>query len=439
MEESQRLISCRNSEESQFVLSQPLDANSEEVQRRVSQLAFDLHRQIDLVNHRLDLQRKMKKADGGISLAQERLTTFEHLRSLGEETRRYGDRLAQMETACASHNASRRVSSSIAPFAGGRGQLVPQSRRQTDSLELFLSMGPEAFGSLAPPSTSVFSFPDAAKVGRTGSTPRNESALRRAPDSSIQKDPAIFSPPPVATRPQWDVLSSVDQSKARQVSFTSPQKLNETTVADEAPGVLNKFGTTPEKLRAYSDARKQPSPPKPTGMTKSAAALSLPSQGQERRVQPERATSDTPNPPLAATSRGSDSDKTQSQTGSFSVRTPAKPPADKPSENTSITKSVGVTSFGNSSSDKPNNQSFMPSLKTDSSSAGGFGSMSELGQSSLFSASAGPTSSSGTKESAPGQLGESKTPDYRKLLSEFYQKHSTKTPDFDKLLTSYKV
>lgn len=429
IDRSQTIMAWQNNEESQSVLSQPLDAASEEKQRNVASLAFSLHRQMETLRDRLKIQENLATGEAGQKLAAVRLESYNRIKAFDESTKHSGRRVDELLAAIQARPPTGPQTTALTQRAGASNQLLRGSGRGAESLQSFVSMGPSAFASLAPPPVSSFSFVDAMGVGSASVTgaPKESSRRMVAPPSAARKATPIFSPPQSRKpREHWDVSTSVDQVKARQLSFASPLGLKERTVDEAAQGALSKFGTSPEKLTGYGETQRDP--PQQSGMAKSASAASLALKGQERRTQPENSSFTAPlsasssSPPRASSSISDGKPKPST------AATQASAPAGgaKSPEN-SFTASSGSKDEGKASSSSFGLGDPAPGKAENRSTAATFGSggdglagMSLLGSSSLFATAPAPGEVGGKDEST-GASGDSKSPDYRKILTEFYK------------------
>jgi len=434
-DESQKLIAWQTSKESQSVLSQPLDAKSEEMQRSVGSLALSLHRQMEIIRDRLTLQENLTTANGGATLAAESLESYNRIKMFDDVTERYERRVDELSASLKARSTAGSRSTSLTRRVGGSNQLSSQNKTRVGSLQSFISMGPSAFASLATPPVSSFSFVGVTRGVRADSdvVSQEKASSRRLPvtSSAVSSVTPIFSPlQKTKPRQKWDETSSVDQARAKNLSFNSPHRLKETTVDDAACGALSKFGTTPEKLRGYSQAQRDP--PQHSGMSKSPSAASLAFAGQERRTQTEinsssaaaQGAKSSTSPPR--TSRSSNNDPTSQAKSSL-----AKPPpvpsggalssgtssSGTKSENEVSTSSFAPSGLGGSTSGKVEGKSAASPFG--SGAEGGLGGMSLLGNASLFAPASAP-------EKADGKDDSTKSPDYHKILTEFYKEHEPK-------------
>ena len=454
LDESQKLKTWQTSKESQSVLSQPLDAKSEEMQRSVGSLALSLHRQMEIIRDRLTLQENMATANGGASLAAESLESYNRIKMFDSVTERYERRVDELFALLKARSTNGSRGTLLTRREGGSNQLSSGNKSRDASLQSFISLGPSAFASLATPPVSSFSFAEVTTgvLVDSGVVPLEKTS------SAGRTAAPIFSPlKKTKPRQQWDETSSVDQARTKNLSFTSPHSLKETTVDNAAHGALGKFGTTPEKLRGYNQAQRNT--PQHIGMSKSPSAASLSFSGRERRTQPEinslSSSSSTPPPPSASATVGEGkapgTTMNSERKSASQAKSPRAPSGESPSSGTSFTgsftakpgdkvaaSSLASSSIGGASSGGAEDNTTTATFEL--GRGGGLGGMSLLGNASLFD----PDSSSGKVDSkkvdSTEATGESKSPDYHKILTQFYEEHEPNhVHRVGELLEKYKV
>ena len=264
----------------------------------------------------------------------------------------------------------------------------------------------------------------------------------------------IFSPPSkTKARSGWDKPSTIDRNRMNQLAINAPQDLKQTTLSNASRETLANFGTTPEKLRAAVDIKKNEaaSIPASLGSAKPKDAQTKRSTGAAAAFPP--LSSKAPSNSFSTANKretlkpvSSEKKPTQKSTPSSAPLPPmpkqapknpfAKAPASKPPSGQVQTKPAAAqktSPFGNSAK---------ATTKDTSAASTTFGNMKGLGDSLFSSGSAQkdsqPKASFGaTPATTSSQPGMGK--DYKAILTSFYEKYKKeKLPDVDKTIAKYK-
>ena len=439
---SQRILSSRSRKDDDDFLSQPLDAKNEKLRREVNRLFFNTDRRMQLLEYRLKVQEKLKQERGATVLCQEILNTYNDANQFGKEADKYLKEVQEMESKPVNRYQTVESSRALKPYSQPN-HLAQVSKK--GAIDKFLSIGIDEFGSLAAPTTSSFSFVDVSNVGSLSSKPESPyteriplvgggaSSRQLSHSSSVAK--SIFSPPrSTLPRQQWQQQSSVDQAKASHINFSSPRELSQTTIDSVSRTILNNYGTSPEKLRGYSAVRSNPPVTAPGENTAS-------SREQEASTQSDRSAVVSGSSFLSASQTSSTEKANPKKTTnslSFGVKSPPRPSAG--GDITAPAAASQPKASGTTTSDQNESKpTAAASIKPSVSSSSGLGSMSGLGQASLFSAEMNLSSAGQKASTSPSSSGTGST-DFRALLMDFYHKHNqSKVAEVDKTLQKYKV
>jgi hypothetical protein len=267
---------------------------------------------------------------------------------------------------------------------------------------------------------------------------------------------SIFSPPTkTKARSGWDTPSTIDRNRTNRLSMNPPRDLKQTTVSDASRETLASFGTTPEKLRAAIDIKKNEATPLSTSTSRSQSK-----DGQTKRSIGAAAafpplSSKAPTNPFSTvknretrTSISSEKTAAKKLTGSSAPLPPmpkqapknpfSKGSAPKPPSTQVQSKTATVRSSPLAPSDKVASKESKASPTT-------FGNMKGLGD-SLFSAGSietdgklKPSFGSLKPSSATNSSVTNEAKDYKSILTSFYQKHNaSRLGEVDKTLVKYK-
>lgn len=274
-------------------------------------------------------------------------------------------------------------------------------------------------------------------------SPSHENpALQQSSSASSSASITIFSPrTKTKARDGWDTVSTLDQMKVRQLSFSVPGELKEATLTDASRSKLERLGTTPEKVQKSIDIKN------------SHFSVSSPTLPQE---QVQRAKPKPPSAKKEVSSAAFPPMSSKAPTNPFSntaqKSTDSKPPIPtKPKQESSYPPISAVASkpFSSNQTDSisttaaKKDASLMPSKTADDTTkkSDPF-SIASMG-SSLFSAdgsgSGGAPSPFGGQSSMESSSKSSGSPDYNAILVAFYQKHNpAKIAEVGKTLEKYK-
>jgi hypothetical protein len=274
----------------------------------------------------------------------------------------------------------------------------------------------------------------------------------RTPSAVTNKSISIFSPPST-TKPRsgWDRASNVDQNRAKQMPLSVPRDLKEVTVSAVSRPTLAALGTTPEKVQASLDVKNNDAvartpPRQPKGIPSSS------SSSASFQLKKPSAAAFPPMSTKAPTPFSQKSERTPSTTLSKSGDSSSYPPlsaiAPKPfSTKSSAGAAVAKKVEPSKSESKPvvaasSSEKITPNKDVSS----GFGDMKGLGNSLLSLGGSTDLKAKNASPFAPAKPGSSTTmegsatPDFKAILTSFYQKHNpTKLSEVDKHLERYKV
>jgi hypothetical protein len=269
---------------------------------------------------------------------------------------------------------------------------------------------------------------------------------------------SIFSPPSkTKARSGWDKPSTIDKNRMNQLSLNAPRDLKQTTLSNASRETLASFGTTPEKLRAAIDIKKN----------ETTSLLTSKDRDQSKDGPMKRSTgaaaafpplsNKAPTNPFSTgkkretiTSISSEKNSTQELASSSAPLPPMPKQAPKnpfskgPAPKTLSTQVQSKSAAGKSSPFAPSEKSAIKESQVRVSSAA-FGNMKGLGDSLFSSGSAKtdamqkPSFGSLNPTHAANSSETSTAKDYNAILTSFYQKHNpSRVGEVEKTLVKYK-
>ena len=371
---------------------QPLDCQSEERRRLLLSMAMKADRYLRLTKDKATVLNNIEKPDGDRVLLRSLVKTCREVNGFRDETALMKERL---KIAC--DKSTRKAIPKV--------QSSELQMRKRSSIHDRWSNVDAALPSLHLPAPKTFNIE--ADFGDRLKSPVDAGKQRRVPHSPTQKiSTSIFFSPPreLKHRAEWDKISVVDQSRVRQASFKPPQELKQMTFLEASREALAPLGTTPEKLQNQLDIQRQPSaPPRPPQATARSPAPA--------KKDPIRA---------AAPTAAAESATTMALPEKVTPQVPKKTDSGMSAQTTPL---FGGSSFGNKDEAKK--------------SIGGHEASPKLALSGMLDL--------GSALSAASSLMESKTegtqssPDFAKILTDFYQKHKPeKVSEVPKTLGKYK-
>jgi hypothetical protein len=269
----------------------------------------------------------------------------------------------------------------------------------------------------------------------------------------------LFSPQ-LSTKPRggWDLPSLIDQENVRNVSVSAPRELKEVSIATAAREALAPYGTTPEKLKASLEVKMT------EGISRSSlrqARSSTPNAtGDEQAARKSPKQTHNPSPaspsmPSTATfSQKTSLDKAPSPRSTKGDGSLPYPPISKMAPKPFSSKapsSSGDSKLFLSKKAEPSLPDVMNKLMTSARKSSSseqapdspFGDMKGL-ENSLFTLPSQPEpmakGSSALPTHPPQTSGGASSPDFKSLLTSFYQKHNpSKLFEVEKTLEKYKV
>jgi len=289
-------------------------------------------------------------------------------------------------------------------------------------------------------------------------SPSTKTPTNRTQEQSltVSKRVSIFSPPATPkARSGWDQPSTVDVNRVARLSLDAPLELKQTTLPNSSRDTLASFGTTPEKLKAAIDIKRNESTSLPVSIVKARSK-----GGQTKRSTAETAAL----PPLSLKSSSNLSSNPTGEKRETVISMPSAknsaqkltpssaplPPMPKQAPKNPFSKSsTPLTTAVKSKPTETKSASFSSTekiaAKEKEASSTPFGSMKGLGE-HLFSSGSSKTDaqqmpSFGALKSVP-PLKPTETSDaknYKAILTSFYQKYnSPKLGEVDKTLEKYK-
>ncbi|CAJ1954588.1 unnamed protein product [Cylindrotheca closterium] len=267
---------------------------------------------------------------------------------------------------------------------------------------------------------------------------RPYSALPQSSSASSSTSITIFSPKPrtkTKTRSGWDTVSTLDQAVVQKLSFSVSGELKEATLADASRKKLDRFGTTPEKVKQSIDIKKNQSAfPTPT------RSKELATETEPKTQLPKKEVSSAALPPMSSKAPINPFSKTAQKSSD------SKPPM-KPKQATSYPPISAVApkpftddKTGTSSSSAVPNKETPPVLSAQSATKTDPFSTASMGSSLFSSGVSGSTPSPfGAKPTSDSVSKASGAPDYNAILIAFYQKHNpAKVAEVAKTLEKYR-
>ncbi|CAB9499360.1 Nucleoporin 153kDa [Seminavis robusta] len=439
-----------------LLASQPLDRDSEMQRRALATKSVEVQKLLNIVKNRLVLLTKICATDPDAArndLLQTLVNSFSRIKLFSTETKRLAEKVGELsekipsrpsQAAPAAKRHRSRKPPKIEPLSvrgsassASRPRQVQPSNDDSRSKKAERWAAVEAslqgFQSQIVTKKSLKQFPAVkAKPAKQQKTPnRKPTQSFLLPPSTTPALPLatlapantpqllLSQPPTMATRSAWDRVSELD--KAKNVSLQLPEGLNEVTFAGESRKALAGFGTTPEKVKESSDVIRRGVSPRPPSRPKQSPPANERKKSASDAFPP--LSSKAPTNPFSTKTPSADSD------AAAKVPTIAKLPGDQslkgPAMASMSIKDALTTAPKRLASGGKDRGPF------DSASKSPFGSMGGLGT-SLFGEKVNPSSS----EPSAGPGGS--TPDYKGLLTEFYQKHNPeKVKDVDKYLAKF--
>jgi hypothetical protein len=499
--EARRLLDendlARNGMPSKFTETQPLDFESERRRRQLAASAMYVKEKIGILNERAELLKKCSAPDESETGTQELLRSimalFDHCKSFDQSLFRVEEKLSDISKCIpiqlsrpkglttygllSPSNYSRQVKIRPLPIPGEITSPIPK-RRQHDAgvgaVATEFSKWQRVESSLqslaSVPGISVKLWglsrisnkdPLAAGQRRTAPERSRRVALLLSPSTSgkplggsdVAESSIILFSPRSSTKPRggWDLPSSVDQANVRNMSVSAPRELKEVSIAAASRDALAPFGTTPEKLRASLEVKMTEGI---SGSSSRQARSSTPSAtGDEQAARKSSkqthnpSTALTPMPSAATFSQKTSLDKAPSPRSPKGDGSLSYPPISKSAPRPFSSKepsSSGDSKLPLSKKAEPSlpdvMNKLMPSPRKSSSSEQApnfhFGDMKGL-ESSLFTL---PSKPEPMAKHPPQTSGEASSPDFKTLLTSFYQKHNpSKLFEVEKTLEKYKV
>jgi len=276
--------------------TQPLDLESERIQRFLSSQAMKLVDSTTMLEARAQLLEDLSEGDIR-EMTETILETHQETSELQDAASKLRSKSIDLDTLRA--HARPQVSQAIVAASNQNPpKQVALGWNDVDSSKF-----------------KSFLLPSRTKVSLKRTT-RNSHNLRATPNASTTTARALslsmvrrlthstqpypadspFSPPrQETTRDLWDKQSSkLDQHKAQQLDFSSPRELKQTSIAAESPKILSGYGTSVEKIRGLTPNRASSKPPSSsvqTGSMNMGQSLSIPPDGKS--TTNERPTSRT--------------------------------------------------------------------------------------------------------------------------------------------------
>jgi len=476
--------------------TQALDQESERNRRRFAASSRNLTRRMKLANERAELL-EATSADPQIGkklVFEEVISTYQKSNDFKEVTLRIENKINDAFKYVPSHQRTKRTTGhstyslkdSPLKSPNGRNKLLPIrieneqqviSKQQKTNSKISASHWKRVESSLRQignGKTTIDRFHVMSIEGIKDqiSKPRSESRQKRITSHNLLMSPSakpiinradestlaitnqisIFSPPSkVKARSGWDKPSSIDKSRMDQLSLHVPRDLKQTTLSDASRETLANFGTTPEKLRATIDIKKNEtkSLSSPKGGVQSKEKQSKRSSGSVAAFPP--LSTKAPTNPFSASKKGGtvnsvSSEKKSAQKSSAAPLPPMpKQAAKNPFSKDSTPKQFSTSVESNAAAAKasPFAPKAMASPKGNSSPTTAFGNMKGLGDSLVLSGSTDAKQNPSFGSSKPTQSTNSsdsgKEKDYTAILTSFYQKHNpSKLGEVGKTLEKYK-
>jgi len=324
--------------------------------------------------------------------------------------RKWSDMASSLQTVGSKHSRTIRVSgASSLKTLRGIEQVKPTSKAPSVARSLLLSPSKE----------------------------RPYSALPQSSSASSSTSITIFSPKTkTKARTGWDTVSTLDQARVKQLSFSVPGTLKEATLTDASRNKLDRFGTTPEKIKQSIDIKKSQAAV-PTATRSQELAPKTKTQSAKKEV------SSAAFPPMSSKAPSNPFSKTAQKSSD------SKPPV-KPKQATSYPPMSAVApepftpnKLGTPSSSavpKKETPSVPPTDKSKSAAKTDPFSTASMGN-SLFSSGGGGSTPSllGAKPTSESASKASGVPDYNAIMVAFYQKHNpAKIAEVAKTLEKYK-
>lgn len=389
-----------------FLENQPLDMESEKIQRFLSSQALRLADMMKLLESRGKILEDLSQGDIR-EMSEALLAAHEVATQIQGDARQLRKKSVDLDT----------MRAHIRPRLGQTQALSVTKQSMKQGIKVWTDVDAAMFKSIiTPPKRSTFLLKRTERKTQViRATPKSRQTVPKASSSlligqtrshqksSIEKSP--FSPPlQLQSRVAWEEkASTIDQEKARQVVFSSPQELKQTSIEAESKEVLKGYGTTVERVHGIATERivKKAAPLPPSSRKgDTSQAISATPQSTETK-QSDRSTRLKPSPEPKQ-------DREESSLGMFST-TAKRSSTTQAGNSGSSDKSTGIkNSFDGMSG---------LGLSFASGSDKNLMSMNEPKgpEPSLFDSSSKPADKS-RQPSSPH--------DYNAMLTQFYEKHN---------------
>ena len=405
--------------------TQPLDMESEKIQRKLSSQAMLLVDLLTLLKDRGDLLDDL--VDGDIrEMTEVLINVHESTGVLHKDARQLRKNTLDLDTKRALQQGNRRNQSSLAIQVRKSGDRRFQVWNDMDGTIFQSIQAPERSRiSLRRVQSKPVSSHTKSKPLLSVANAQPQSSLALLPKSASQSTSrSPFSPPQsVTTRSAWDDIepSTVDQDQAKRMTFTSPSQLKKTSFKEEATDVLKSYGKTPEQIRGSAIRFPAEDSSTPVARASTTNDRSSTTGSQSVPTRSDRRKSIIPSPMSSKRpSKDSDDDKDSGL---------GLKPAPGLGKSLDSMGGLGLSLIGTEkSSDK--DEGFSSPFSGSKPSSGADVSNPLFGKKKAPTASQGssgngfgfgtstPSMKNDKEESTTGE------PDYNSLLTEFYQTHN---------------
>ena len=260
VEQAHAILKERNSDsQTELFDSQPLDMESEKIQRHLSLEGMRFLQNERILQQRCHVWRDL--VHGNVKeMTEVLLGMHERVRQLEQASRKMKKAALDLDTLCALRPQSQSL------------QLVQRNEKQImtkdESWKAWSELDSSSFQSIVAPSRMAFELrrvkkanapPSPQLKSRQVKNPiRSSFRSHEGPSEAQDQNLSPFSPSQSVTpRGAWDKASTADQSRAKRMVFTSPRELRETSLGTEAPTVLRAYGTSLESIQG-SQQREDP-------------------------------------------------------------------------------------------------------------------------------------------------------------------------------------
>jgi Zn-finger in Ran binding protein and others len=228
--------------------TEPLDLQSETRRQKLSVRFIVTKRLLDIMKARLDLMSAMVTPQGGNALLASTLSSYNDVKAFDEAASKIERKVAEIAS-CHIPSPNTKVLSIVT-------RQSPMFPVRSDKF-LSLSNMENSMQTLEAPAVKVFDLNNASWRDQRKASP---SHVRSTPTGGSHTW-RLFSPTlSLKTRDGWSSSSTANQIKMKQVSFSPPRELRDTTLSFSSHDALSDYGINPDKVQELLAVNKRGMP-----------------------------------------------------------------------------------------------------------------------------------------------------------------------------------